>query len=309
MANWLGGQRNTSIPKVGGMRHPDPNFGYPTLSLIERERMLAGVKQTTPSKAFMRRGAHVLESHIDAASWEEAISRIAGWASHRQSRVVTLCNVHSVVTASQDADFNKVIAQADLALPDGAPVAWALRREGFPSQQRINGPDLMWRYLGVAEQLGQSVFFYGSTNDTLDRLMVSIKAAFPKLKIVGLESPPFRALSAEEDQAYVDQINNSGAHVLFVGLGCPKQEAWMTSHRGRIKAVMLGVGAAFDYHAGTIQRAPVWMQKCGLEWLHRLASEPRRLAKRYAVTNSIFVYRMVKSMLLGNTTSQQEESR
>ncbi len=291
------------------MRHPDPNFGYPTLSLIERERMLAGVKQTTPSKAFMRRGAHVLESHIDAASWEEAISRIAGWASHRQSRVVTLCNVHSVVTASQDADFNKVIAQADLALPDGAPVAWALRREGFPSQQRINGPDLMWRYLGVAEQLGQSVFFYGSTNDTLDRLMVSIKAAFPKLKIVGLESPPFRALSAEEDQAYVDQINNSGAHVLFVGLGCPKQEAWMTSHRGRIKAVMLGVGAAFDYHAGTIQRAPVWMQKCGLEWLHRLASEPRRLAKRYAVTNSIFVYRMVKSMLLGNTTSQQEESR
>jgi len=291
------------------MRHPDPKFGYPTLSLIERERMLAGVKQTTPSKAFMRRGAHVLESHIDAASWEEAISRIAGWASHRQSRVVTLCNVHSVVTASQDADFNKVIAQADLALPDGAPVAWALRREGFPSQQRINGPDLMWRYLGVAEQLGQSVFFYGSTNDTLDRLMVSIKAAFPKLKIVGLESPPFRALSAEEDQAYVDQINNSGAHVLFVGLGCPKQEAWMTSHRGRIKAVMLGVGAAFDYHAGTIQRAPVWMQKCGLEWLHRLASEPRRLAKRYAVTNSIFVYRMVKSMLLGNTTSQQEESR
>jgi len=291
------------------MRHPDPNFGYPSLSILERERMLAGVKQTTPSKAFMRRGAHVLESHIDAASWEEAISRIAGWASHRQSRVVTLCNVHSVVTASQYADFNKVIAQADLALPDGAPVAWALRREGFPSQQRINGPDLMWRYLGVAEQLGQSVFFYGSTNDTLDRLMVSIKAAFPKLKIVGLESPPFRALSAEEDQAYVDQINNSGAHVLFVGLGCPKQEAWMTSHRGRIKAVMLGVGAAFDYHAGTIQRAPVWMQKCGLEWLHRLASEPRRLAKRYAVTNSIFVYRMVKSMLLGNTTSQQEESR
>lgn len=291
------------------MRHPDPNFGYPTLSLIERERMLAGVKQTTPSKAFMRRGAHVLESHIDAASWEEVISRIAGWASHRQSRVVALCNVHSVVTASQDAAFHKVIAQSDLALPDGAPVAWALRREGFASQQRISGPDLMWRYLGVAEQLGQSVFFYGSTNDTLDRLMVRIKAAFPKLKIVGLESPPFRALSAKEDQAYVDQINNSGAHVLFVGLGCPKQEAWMASHRGRIKAVMLGVGAAFDYHAGTIQRAPVWMQKIGMEWLHRLASEPRRLAKRYAVTNSVFVYRMVKSMLLGHSTSQHEETR
>lgn len=300
---------NTSIPEVGGMRHPDPNFGYPTLSLTERERMLAGVKQTTPSKAFMRRGANVLDSHIDAASWEEAISRIAGWAAHRQSRFVALCNVHSVVTASQEAEFNHVIAQADLALPDGAPVAWALRREGFPNQQRINGPDLMWRYLGVAEQLGQSVFFYGSSNDTLDRLMVRIKAAFPKLKIVGLESPPFRALTAEEDQAYVDQINKSGAHVVFVGLGCPKQEGWMASHRGRIKAVMLGVGAAFDYHAGTIERAPLWMQKIGMEWLHRLISEPRRLAKRYAVTNSVFIYRMAKSMLLGHSASHHEETR
>lgn len=289
------------------MRHPDPNFRYPSLSLLERERMLAVVKPTTTNKAFMRRGAHVLDSHIDAASWDEVISRIAGWAAHRQSRVVALCNVHSVVTASQDVAFNKVIAQSDLALPDGAPVAWAMRREGFAQQERISGPDLMWRYLGVAEQLGQSVFFYGSSNDTLDRLMVRIKAAFPKIKIVGLESPPYRELSDAEDQAYVDQINQSGAHVVFVGLGCPKQEAWMASHRGRIKGVMLGVGAAFDYHAGTIQRAPVWMQKAGLEWLHRLASEPRRLAKRYTVTNSIFIYRMAKCALLGHSAAQQED--
>ena len=289
------------------MRHPDPNFRYPSLSLLDRERMLAVVKPTTTNKAFMRRGAHVLDSHIDAASWDEVISRIAGWAAHRQSRVVALCNVHSVVTASQDVAFNKVIAQSDLALPDGAPVAWAMRREGFAQQERISGPDLMWRYLGVAEQLGQSVFFYGSTNDTLDRLAVRIKAAFPKIKIVGLESPPYRELSDAEDQAYVDQINQSGAHVVFVGLGCPKQEAWMASHRGRIKGVMLGVGAAFDYHAGTIQRAPVWMQKAGLEWLHRLASEPRRLAKRYTVTNSIFIYRMAKCALLGHSAAQQED--
>lgn len=289
------------------MRHPDPNFGYPSLSFNKRARMLGGLKQTTPSKAFMRRGAHVLDSHIDAVSWDEAISRIAGWATHRQSRFVALCNVHSVVTASQEAGFHKVIAQADLALPDGAPVAWALRREGFAGQQRINGPDLMWRYLGVAEQMGQSVFFYGSSNDTLDRLMVRIKAAFPKLKIAGLESPPFRELTPEEDQAYIDQINQSGANVVFVGLGCPKQETWIANHRGRIKAVMLGVGAAFDYHAGTIERAPQWMQKAGLEWLHRLASEPRRLARRYAVTNSVFIYRMAKSMLLGQAPSQHEE--
>ena len=291
------------------MRHPDPNFGYPSLSLVERERLLAGVKQASKSKPFMRRGAHVLDTHIDAIGWDEVVSRIASWAAHRQSRVVALCNVHSVVTASQEPAFQTVLSQADLALPDGAPVAWALRREGFSGQQRINGPDLTWRYLQVAEQLGQSVFFYGSTQDTLDRLMVTIKDSFPKLKIVGMESPPYRELSAEEDQAYVDQINQSGANVLFVGLGCPKQEAWMAAHRGRIKAVMLGVGAAFDYHAGTIQRAPVWMQKIGMEWFHRLLSEPRRLFKRYTVTNSIFIYRMVKNLLLGNPSVQHEERR
>ncbi len=291
------------------MRHPDPNFGYPSLSLVERERLLAGVKQASKSKPFMRRGAHVLDTHIDAIGWDEVVSRIASWAAHRQSRVVALCNVHSVVTASQEPAFQTVLSQADLALPDGAPVAWALRREGFSGQQRINGPDLTWRYLQVAEQLGQSVFFYGSTQDTLDRLMVTIKDSFPKLKIVGMESPPYRELSAEEDQAYVDQINQSGANVLFVGLGCPKQEAWMAAHRGRIKAVMLGVGAAFDYHAGTIQRAPVWMQKIGMEWFHRLLSEPRRLFKRYTVTNSIFIYRMIKNLVLGNPSVQHEERR
>lgn len=291
------------------MRHPDPNFGYPSLSLVERERLLAGVKQASKSKPFMRRGAHVLDTHIDAIGWDEVVSRIASWAAHRQSRVVALCNVHSVVTASQEPAFQTVLSQADLALPDGAPVAWALRREGFSEQQRINGPDLTWRYLQVAEQLGQSVFFYGSTQDTLDRLLVTIKASFPKLKIVGMESPPYRELSEDEDQAYVDQINQSGANVLFVGLGCPKQEAWMAAHRGRIKAVMLGVGAAFDYHAGTIQRAPVWMQKIGMEWFHRLLSEPRRLFKRYTVTNSIFIYRMMKNLLLGNPSVQHEERR
>lgn len=282
------------------MRHPDPNFGYPSMSLLERER-LAPRLDIPMGAGFVRQGALVLDSHIDALSWEETISRISGWASSRQSRFVTLCNVHSVVTASQDASFHRVIAQADLALPDGAPVAWALRREGFASQQRLNGPDLMWRYLAHAEQTGQSVFFYGSTQQTLDLLRARIEGQFPDLKIAGMESPPYRELSAEEDQAYVDQINQSGANVVFIGLGCPKQEAWMASHRGRIRAVMLGVGAAFDYHAGTIQRAPLWMQKSGLEWLHRLCSEPRRLFKRYLHTNSVFVYRTLKAMLLGQS--------
>jgi N-acetylglucosaminyldiphosphoundecaprenol N-acetyl-beta-D-mannosaminyltransferase len=290
------------------MRHPDPNFGYPSLSFAEHERMLSRLQNHKAGKNFMRKGAFVLDTHIDALGWDEVVSRIASWASQHQSRYVTLCNVHSVVTASQCESFNKVINQADLALPDGAPVAWSLRREGFPQQQRINGPDLTWRYLAVAEKIGQSVFFYGSTDDTLAKLQARIKKQFPKLRIAGMVSPPYRELSAEEDQAYVDQINKSGANVVFVGLGCPKQEAWMAAHRGRIQAVMLGVGAAFDYHAGTVKRAPVWMQKCGLEWLHRLASEPRRLFKRYTQTNTIFIYRTAKSMLFGSGPHKQNSA-
>ena len=148
-----------------------------------------------------------------------------------------------------------------------------------------------------AERRGQVVFFYGSTIETLALLEKALFKAFPKLKIGGMESPPFRELTAEEDQAYVDQINAAGTAVVFVGLGCPKQEKWMAAHKGRIHAVMVGVGAAFDYHAGTIQRAPMWMQRNGLEWLHRLASEPKRLWKRYLVTNTVFVVQTSRALV------------
>jgi N-acetylglucosaminyldiphosphoundecaprenol N-acetyl-beta-D-mannosaminyltransferase len=290
------------------MRHPDPNFGYPSLSFVEHERMLARLN-IKPGKNFMRRGANELASHIDAVNWDETLSRMVSCGSQHQSRYVTLFNVHSVVTASQDESFHNVIAQADLALPDGAPVAWALRREGFAEQERISGPDLTWRYLAVAEMIGQSVFFYGSCDATLAKLQARIQKHFPKLRIAGMVAPPYRALTEEEDQQHVDLINKSGANVVFVFLGCPKQEAWMAALRGRIQAVMVGVGAAFDYHAGTVKRAPLWMQKVGMEWAFRLLSEPRRLLRRYAVTNSVFVYRMVKSVLFGNSLARPDETR
>jgi len=284
------------------MRYPEHNISYPSLLLSEREQLLAHGDKAA-AKHFLRRGAHVLDTHIDAISPGDAISRIVSWATQRQSRYVALCNVHSIVTATQYAQFSKVLSQADLALPDGAPVAWALRREGFTEQRRVNGPDLTWNYLEVAERIGQSVFFYGSSEDTLARLKAKITAHFPKLRIAGMVAPPFRQLSEAEDQADVDLINRSGANVVFVGLGCPKQEAWMAAHRGRVQAVMLGVGAAFDYHAGTVRRAPAWMQRIGLEWLFRLVAEPRRLARRYAVTNSVFILRMLKNMFTGQTST------
>ena len=236
-----------------------------------------------------RKGAKVIDTYIDAISWNEILARIAGWARARESRYVCICNVHSVITAKGDADFKRVLDQADIATPDGMPVAWMLRKQGYAGQERINGPDLMWNYCALAARGGDGVYFYGGSNETLQLLTAKLKNEFPNLKISGSYSPPFRNLSEAEDEQIINSINSSGAGVVFVGLGCPKQEKWMEAHRNRIHAVMIGVGAAFDFHAGTLQRAPLWMQQNGLEWFHRLCSEPRRLAKRYLVTNTLFI--------------------
>ncbi|HAB64862.1 MAG TPA: glycosyltransferase [Pseudomonas sp.] len=226
---------------------------------------------------------------INALSWHTALSLLAQWSSRRESRYVCICNVHSLVTARGDAAFAKVIHEADMATPDGAPLAWMLRRLGMVRQERINGPDLMWRYCAEAAHRDESLFLFGGRQETLDALQRVLLQNFPSLRIAGAYSPPYRPLSQEEDDAIVTLINASGAGTVWVGLGCPKQELWMAAHQGRIQAAMIGVRAAFDYHAGTIRRAPMWMQRSGLEWFHRLCSEPRRLWKRYFVTNSLFI--------------------
>ena len=246
-----------------------------------------------------RNTVSIIGTPIDELTWESALQQIAAWSARHESRYVCICNVHSVVTASQDATFHEVINAADMATPDGAPVAWMLRQLGFSQQQRINGPDLMWKYCAEAATRRESIFLYGGTPDTLALLQDRLCAAFPGLEIAGAYSPPFRTLTAEEETAAIRLINDSGAGTVWVSLGCPKQEKWMASHRGTIHAVMIGVGAAFDYHAGTIRRAPLWMQYAGLEWLYRLASEPRRLWKRYLVTNTVFVVLAVRQLLSG----------
>lgn len=269
-----------------------------------------------------RQKASVLGAEIDAVEWNCAVDTVRRWARSRESRYICICNVHSAVTASLDPEFRMVVNEADMATPDGMPVAWVLRRLGFVGQQRINGPDLMWK---LCEAFAQSdadcvggnpltsndaregwgkgdvrpipVYFYGSRAETLRVLREQLLLAFPGLCIGGMVSPPFRMLSDSEDAADVAAINDSRAGVVFVSLGCPKQENWMATHRGRVKAVMIGVGAAFDYHAGTIKRAPRWMQDRGLEWFYRLIMEPRRLWKRYLVTNVLFVLGMTRQFL------------
>jgi len=243
--------------------------------------------------------ARVLGASIDALGWDGALARIGAWAAAHDSRYVCICNVHSVVTTTQDSAFLAVVNNADMATSDGMPVAWMLRRLGFSEQQRINGPDLMWKYCEQAAKRNESIFLYGSSEETLAILQTRLRTVFPGLQIAGAISPPFRVLTAAEAEADVERINASGAGTVWVSLGCPKQEKWMAAHRGRINAVMIGVGAAFDYHAGTIVRAPLWMQRYGLEWFHRLCSEPGRLWKRYLVTNTLFVLGAIKQLAFG----------
>ena len=253
-----------------------------------------------PPGPTSRKTALVLGAPIDVVTAAQAVARIAQWAAAHESRVVCLCNAHSVVTAAQDANFLGVIQRADLATPDGAPVAWMLRRQGATGQTRVSGPDLMLDYCAHAAAIGQPIYLLGSTPDTLARLQQRLQQRWPALQIAGAASPPFRPLSDAEDAQIVQAINASGAGTLWVSLGCPKQEQWMDAHRGRVQTVMIGVGAAFDFHAGSVARAPAWMRKHGLEWLHRLASEPRRLWRRYAITNTAFILLAARQLLSGH---------
>jgi N-acetylglucosaminyldiphosphoundecaprenol N-acetyl-beta-D-mannosaminyltransferase len=237
-----------------------------------------------------RQRGSVIGVPIDALSWVEVRTALMRWAKARESRYVCICNVHSVVTARQDALLSQIINESDMATPDGAPVAWTLRAKGFSGQERINGPDLMWSLCNDAQAFGVRVGLFGSSPATLSRLETVLRLTFPRLEIAYSVSPPFRQIAEEEDSATCSAMNACGIGLLFVALGCPKQEAWIAAHRGRVHAVMLGVGAAFDYHAGTISRAPKWMRSVGLEWLHRLLSEPSRLWKRYFLTNSVFIF-------------------
>ena len=240
----------------------------------------------------------VLGAPIDVVSWQEAVDRIASWSKMRQSRMVVLCNVHSVVTVRSDPEFAAAIERADLAAPDGMPVAWRLRRSGYANQQRIDGPGLMLRSCERAAADGTPIFLLGSTSATLERLRARLAERYPRLKIAGTASPPYSpALAQAREPALLERIRGSGAGIVFVSLGCPKQEKWMASNVEKLNLVMMGVGAAFDFHAGVVERAPVWMQDCGLEWLHRLARDPRRLWRRYLTTNSRFVYEVINERL------------
>jgi N-acetylglucosaminyldiphosphoundecaprenol N-acetyl-beta-D-mannosaminyltransferase len=203
-----------------------------------------------------------------------------------------LCGVHGIITAQHSEPLMRAMDNAWMTFPDGAPVAWLLRRTGSRGARRVAGPDLMPSVIEAGQSLGLRHLLFGSTPEVLADLEQQLLDRFPQATIVGTISPPFRSLSAEEESAIAAEIRSAEPHIVWVGLGLPKQDEWMWRNSAAYApALAMGVGAAFDFLSGAKPRAPLWMQRSGLEWLHRVGHEPRRLASRYLTTNSEFIGR------------------
>ncbi len=235
---------------------------------------------------------------MDATSYPDATARVLAWAGAGESRYVCVANAHVVMEAYDSAEYRRELNGADLVTPDGMPLVWGLRLLGVRTATRVYGPDLTSRLLQAAAGERIPVGFYGGDPPVLRRLLEVVDRRFRDLEVSFAKSPPFRPPTPEEDRLDVEEINGSGARILFVGLGCPKQERWMAEHVERIRTVMVGVGAAFDFLAGAKLQAPPWMQRVGLEWFFRLCTEPRRLGRRYVQQGPRFVG-LFLSQLLG----------
>jgi N-acetylglucosaminyldiphosphoundecaprenol N-acetyl-beta-D-mannosaminyltransferase len=236
----------------------------------------------------------ILGMRVDGTSYEETTDAITDMASARSGGMVCVATVHMVMEAFDDPAFQRIVNAADRVTPDGVPLVTALRMLGIPLARRVYGPTLTRVVCRRAEELGLPVGFYGGTPEVLEALTRELSAQFPKLSVPFTFSPPFRPLSEAEDAAVVDAIDAAGVAILFVGIGCPKQERWMAAHRESLRCTMVGVGAAFDFIAGMKSQAPRWMQRAGLEWLFRLIAEPRRLWRRYLIGNPRFLYHFAR---------------
>lgn len=246
----------------------------------------------------MRKCLNILGVSVSLINVVLAVSEIHSAIILKKNNYITITNVHVIMEAQRDPALRRILNRAALVTPDGMPLVWLCRLQGHKHVGRVYGPDLLLAACEHGLEQGWRHYFYGGAEGVPDLLAQKLSVRFPGLLVAGAYSPPFRALTPEEDEAVVQRINAAQADILWVGLGAPKQEYWMAAHLGRIEApVMIGVGAAFDFHAGLKRQAPRWMQRSGLEWLFRLLSEPRRLWKRYLVNNPWFVWLVVLQLL------------
>jgi N-acetylglucosaminyldiphosphoundecaprenol N-acetyl-beta-D-mannosaminyltransferase len=253
----------------------------------------------------------IIGSPVTALPYEEQIQIMAEWAKERLSKVVCVANVHMITEAHWHSELELLLKYADMVTPDGMPLVWMMQLMGIRKQDRVAGLDVLLGLCKSAERDGTGVYFVGSLPEILESIQEKLLKEFPNLIISGLEPLPFRPLTQDEDEALVEKINQSNAGVVFVSLGCPKQEFWMGAHRDRINAVMVGLGGAFPVYAGIHKRAPRWVRDIGMEWLYRLIQEPRRLWYRYGSTIPPFIFLALKQLLTqpkANSTRTKDAS-
>jgi N-acetylglucosaminyldiphosphoundecaprenol N-acetyl-beta-D-mannosaminyltransferase len=240
---------------------------------------------------------YLLGSPVTALRFEEQIFLILKWARTHESKIVCLANVHMLMEAYQHKEFSIVLETADLVTPDGMPLVWMLRKMGMHGQDRVAGMDVFLRLCQLSPQCKVSIFFVGSQQEVLEQIRKRLQQEFPDLQIAGMEPLPFGATTPTENRELIEKINSSGAGLVFVCLGCPKQEYWMMQHRHKIRAVMLGIGAVFPLYAGFHKRAPRFVRDLGWEWFYRLMQEPHRLWQRYSHTIPPFVWLSLQQLL------------
>jgi N-acetylglucosaminyldiphosphoundecaprenol N-acetyl-beta-D-mannosaminyltransferase len=229
-----------------------------------------------------RTTVNILGVSTDVTTYEDAVRHVESFIEDGGPHYICVNSTQDIIIAHDDESFRQFVNHADLAIPDGWPVVWSIRRKGAVQRDRVTGPDLMLAVCARSATTGHSHMFFGGAEGVPERLAENLKKKFPGLKVAGTDSPPFPPWPPGEDQRAITKLNNSGADVLWVGLGTPKQQHWIRDHLDKVNIpVMIGVGAAFDYYSGQVQRAPVWMQDNGMEWIYRLYKEPRRLWLRY----------------------------
>lgn len=239
----------------------------------------------------------IISLQIDTGTFQEFVSEIIYLSKKGTSSYVCVANVHMIIEAYDDPDFARDVNNADLVTPDGMPLTKAIKLLHRQLQQRIAGMDLLPELLVKVEQEHLPVYIYGGTENMLANANKFLLENYPSILLAGSYSPPFRVLSEAEDLAIIDKINQSGARLIFVALGCPKQEKWMAAHKNKIMACMIGIGGALPVVIGEQKRAPYWMQKMSLEWFYRFIQEPKRLFKRYFYTNSKFLFLLLYHLL------------
>lgn len=239
----------------------------------------------------------VIHSSITNGSYQSFINKLIDISNNKTSSYICVANVHMVIEGYQDPQFQEVVNNADMATPDGMPLAKAIKWLYGIEQERVAGMDLMPDLMWECARQGLSIYLYGSTDEILARIMEKAAIDFPGIIICGAYSPPFRELEPSEKDEIIEHINAADPHFVFVALGCPKQEKWMAEHRDRINSCMIGLGGAFEVYAGVKERAPLWMQKASLEWLYRLIQDPKRLWKRYLITNTLFVWLLLRQWI------------